>query len=233
MKKGINTNKTSNAGTKSVSSCAFYLMAGLGKSGARKSGLAPVTTVHNWVVVSEFPLCIYIYAYIYFLLVSNQLMFWADIEGIQVTVLFTFNWKMWLESQRRRGLKEQEAQCNFTRTPLKSATVSPRTLGVCWGAFQMRKLPVSEEFLPSRQDARHCFKVRQCYVLLIRWACSNYMPPWLLFCRLIRTIFKTFVDHSSWTLLYVSKSSMIYPWNYWLGMASFFQWMFSLAYNFN
>lgn len=134
---------------------------------------------------------------------------------------------------RVRGKGEEDTKNRRPNETLPGHLWSPKLLEVCRVHLKQNPASDGDEFLLLRQDALHCFKVRQCYVLLVGWACSNYMPPWLLFGRLIRTIFKTFVDHSSWTLLYVSKSSMIYPWNYWLGTASFFQCMFSLAYNFN
>lgn len=137
------------------------------------------------------------------------------------------------QRERRRGQKEQGSQWNLSRTPLKSGTALPGRLEGCQVHCEWESCACVGLVHSLRWEALQCLKVRQCYVRLVGWACFNYMPPWLLFCRLIRTIFKTFVDHSSWTLLYVSKSSMIYPWNYWLGTASFLQCVFSLAYNFN
>lgn len=148
-----------------------------------------------------------------------------------VRILPTYSWCGKGQSERRRGQKK-ETQGNLTGIPLPSRTTFSEKLEI-WVHFKWKTASVRvSSYLQDRRPL-HCFKVRQCYMLLVGWACSNYMPPWLLFYRLIRTIFKTFVDHSSRTLLYVSKSTMIYPWNYWLGTASFFHCMFSLAYNFN
>lgn len=123
---------------------------------------------------------------------------------------------------RVTGKGEEDRKTRRPSETLPGQLWSPELLEVCQGAFQRRLRPLFGISSYFWDDALHCFKVRQCYVWLVGWACSNYMPPWLLFSRLIRTVFKTFVDHSSWTLLYVSKSSVIYPWNYWLGTASFF-----------
>lgn len=98
---------------------------------------------------------------------------------------------------RKKG--EEDRKSRRPSESLPGQVWSPKLLGVCLDVFQRRILPLfgSSYFW----DRMHCFKVRQCYVLFFGWTCSNYMPPWLLFGRLIRIIFKTFVDHSSWTLL--------------------------------